>query len=129
MFNTPKRTNQEMASNLMMCPPPPARSTRRAPSVLSSLTVTHLSTPSLALEPFFSDVHESESRSPVKVGGFFLTAPHPPAIPSLSENYHQARPITLQPRSSRLSDIDGHEASPIKLKPRPSYRRDKFVLH
>eukprot|EP00984_Skeletonema_dohrnii_P019007 scaffold9001_cov73-Skeletonema_dohrnii-CCMP3373.AAC.3 len=113
--------NEEKTS--MMCPPPPIRSSSRAVrSALSSSTSRHhISAPSLALDSFFAEIDLFESSSPMKVDGFFLTPPQPPAFPSLSENDHQA-PIKLQPRSCR-SNADGHQVGPIKLKPRPSHRR------
>ncbi|KAK1732750.1 hypothetical protein QTG54_016553 [Skeletonema marinoi] len=122
MFNTPKgKTNEEETS--MMCPPPPTRSSSRALlSALSSSTSGHrMSAPSLALDSFFAEIDLSESSSPMKVDGFFLTPPQPPVFPSLSENDHQD-PIKLQPRL-RLSNANDHPFGPINLKPRPFHRR------
>ena len=128
MFNTPKRTNDEATSSYsIMCPPPPTRSTCRASP--SSLIVRDLSEPSLSLDSFFTDFNLSESRSPMKVDGFFhfLPSTPPPSIPSLSENHHQAE--SLQRRSCVLSDVGRHQIRPINLKPRPSHRRTELVLH
>lgn len=132
MFSTPKRTNQEASAKyLIMCPPPPTRSTGRA-SPSSSLAFPNLSEPSLSLDSFLADLDLSESRSPMKVDGFFLTPPSPPpSIPRLSEkeNHLQGGSFKLQPRSSGLSDADLNQIGPIKLKPRPSHRRNELVLH
>ncbi len=124
MFNTPKRTNDEATSSYsIMCPPPPTRSTCRASPD------SHLSEPSLLLDSFFKDLNLSESRSPMKVDGFFLKPLSAPSIPNLSENHHQGGSIRLQPRSRVLSDAGRHQIRSIKLKPRPSHRRTELVQH
>ncbi len=131
MFSTPKRTNQEATSNYsIMCPPPPTRSTSQA-SPSSSLAFPNLSESFSSLYSFLSDLDVSESRSPMKVDGFFLTPPSPPpSIPSLSEkeHHHQSGSFKLQPRSSGLSDVVPNQIGPIKLMPRPSHRRNSLVL-
>lgn len=131
MFSTPKRTNQEATSNYsIMCPPAPTRSTSQA-SLSSSLAFPNLSETFSSLDSFLADLDLSESRSPMKVDGFFLTPPSPPpSIPSLSEkeNHHQGESFKLQPRSSGLSIAIPNQICPIELKPRPSHRRNELVL-